>query len=182
MKSGKRIKYFSSISQGQNHIPPHRFQSVDYCLTPLDPLANYFYVFVLPGEVPGCIPSKISYPFFSIRKSEDFLFFCCRILNFLSIFLIFCCILELGQFFNCFTCKQNYHHVFSQDSTLHCQNFSILFRKKLSKDTRHVHPPLSWQRKSKKKGRGIKMMKKLKMMLVLKIFRIFLTCFLTGFV
>ena len=143
MKSGKRIKYFSSISQGQNHIPPHRFQSVDYCLTPLDPLANYFYVFVLPGEVPGCIPSKISYPFFSIRKSEDFLFFCCRILNFLSIFLIFCCILELGQFFNCFTCKQNYHHVFSQDSTLHCQNFSILFRKKLSKDTRHVHPPLS---------------------------------------
>ena len=60
----------------------------------IDPLANYFSVFVLPGEVPWCIPSKISYPFFSIRKSEDFLFFCCRILNFLSIFLIFCCILR----------------------------------------------------------------------------------------
>ena len=78
----------------------------------IDPLANYFSVFVLPGEVPGCIPSKISYPFFSIRKSEDFLFFCCRILNFLSISPIFCCILELGQFFNCFTCKQNYHLFF----------------------------------------------------------------------
>ena len=35
MKSAKRIKYFSSISQGQNHIPPPRFQSVHYCLTPL---------------------------------------------------------------------------------------------------------------------------------------------------
>ena len=109
----------------------------------IDPFANYFSVFVLPGEVPWCIPSKISYPFFSIRKSEDFLLFCCRILNFLSIFLIFCCILELGQFFICFTCKQNYPTVFSKDSTLHCQNFSILFRKKLSKDTRHEYPPLS---------------------------------------
>ena len=87
--------------------------SVDSLLfNSIDPLANYFSVFVLPGEVPGCIPSKISYPFFSIRKSEDFLFFSCRILNFLSIFLIFCCILELGQLFNCFTCKQNYPPLF----------------------------------------------------------------------
>ena len=118
----------------------------------IDPLANYFSVFVLPGEVPWCTPSKISYPFFSIRKSEDFLFFCCRILNFLSIFLIFCCILELVQFFNCFTCKQNYHPVFSQNSTLHRQNFSILFRKKLSKDTRNVYPP--WDDREKVKRRG----------------------------
>ena len=138
-----------------SRVKPYSSSQVSVCsllFNSIDPLTNYFSVFVLPGEVPGCIPSKISYPFFSIRKSEDSLFFCCRILNFLPIFLIFCCILELGQFFNCFTCKQNYPPVFSQDSTLHCQNYSILFRKNLSKDTDTRIPP--WADREKVKRRG----------------------------
>ena len=58
MKSAKRIKYFSSISQGQNHIPPPRFHLVHYCLTPLIHLLIIFPSLFYQVRFRGAFPLK----------------------------------------------------------------------------------------------------------------------------
>ena len=58
MKSAKLIKYFSSISQGRNHIPPPRFQSVHYCLIPLIHLLIIFPSLSYQVRFHGALPLK----------------------------------------------------------------------------------------------------------------------------
>ena len=68
MKSAKRIKYFSSISQGQNHIPPPRFQSVHYCLTPLIHLLIIFTSLFYQVRFQGAFPLKFNTHFSPSEK------------------------------------------------------------------------------------------------------------------
>ena len=143
MKSAKRIKYFSSISQGQNHIPPPRFQSVNYCLTPLIHLLIIFPSLFYQVRFQGAFPLKFHTHISPSEKVKNSCSFAAVFSIFSPFFSFAVAFWNWSSFSIASRVNKTIPPVFSQDSTLHCQNFSILFRKKLSKDTRHVYAPLS---------------------------------------